>query len=141
MSAGVPLAELVDASAGIDHLLFTGIEGMAVRAHFDLQIVSQRRARLERIAAAAVDGNFFVLGMNAGFHGSRRWASLEKWARSVAPKTRPRKKMSYRSWTFFRLAKNAEGVGWNLRMCYVRLSTNFVDNSVDAMVAVPSKPQ
>jgi hypothetical protein len=42
---------------------------MAVRAHLDLQIVSERRTRLERVAARAGDGDLFVLGMYGGFHG------------------------------------------------------------------------
>jgi hypothetical protein len=42
---------------------------MAVRAHLDLQIMSEGRARLERITARAGDGDLFVLGMDGGFHG------------------------------------------------------------------------
>src|ERR1700719_2751031 len=66
---GVLLAELVHAARGVDDLLLAGIEGMAVRAHLDLQIVSERRTRLERVAARAGDGDLFVLGMYGGFHG------------------------------------------------------------------------
>src|SRR5262245_12480143 len=69
---GVLLAELVDAPRGIDDLLLAGIERMAVRAHLDLQIVPERRARLERVATRAGDGDLFVLGMNGGFHGGSR---------------------------------------------------------------------
>ena len=54
---GVLLAEFVDAAGGIDDLLLTGIERVAVRAHLDLQIVSEGRAGLERIAARAIDRN------------------------------------------------------------------------------------
>ena len=36
-NAGVFLAELVDATGGVDDLLLAGIERMAVRAHFDLR--------------------------------------------------------------------------------------------------------
>src|SRR5690348_6878922 len=43
----VLLAELVDATGGVHDLLLARIERMAVRAHLDLQIVPQRRARLE----------------------------------------------------------------------------------------------
>src|SRR3984893_6607554 len=66
---GVLLAELVHAARGVDDLLLAGIERVAVRAHLDLQIVSERRTRLERVAARAGDGDLFVLGMYGGFHG------------------------------------------------------------------------
>lgn len=62
-SGSVLLAELVHAARGIHDLLLTGIERMAVRADFHLQIVTQGRAGLERVAARAADGDLFVLGM------------------------------------------------------------------------------
>ena len=67
-SSCVALAELVDASTGIDHLLLAGIERMTIRTDFNLQIVAERRPRLKSIAAAAAHGNFFVLRMDAGLH-------------------------------------------------------------------------
>jgi hypothetical protein len=42
---------------------------MAVRAHLDLQIVTEGRARLERVPARAGDGDLFVLRVDSGFHG------------------------------------------------------------------------
>lgn len=66
--AGVLLTELVDATAGIDDLLFTGVERMAVGAHFDLKIVSQRRTRRKRVPATASHRRLFVFGVDAGFH-------------------------------------------------------------------------
>jgi len=42
---------------------------VAVRAHLDLQIVSEGRAGLERVAARAANRNLFVFGMALGFHG------------------------------------------------------------------------
>src|SRR3954466_7139519 len=66
---GVLLAEFVDAAGRIDDLLLTGVERVAVRAHLDLQIVSEGRAGLERVAARAADRNLFVFGMALGFHG------------------------------------------------------------------------
>lgn len=65
---GVLLAELVDAAAGVHNLLLAGIEGMAVRAHFDLQVMTQCRARDKYVATAASHIDVFVIGMNAGFH-------------------------------------------------------------------------
>lgn len=92
LSARVFLAELVDATAAIDHLLLTGIERMAIRADFDLQVVAQRRTRWKRVAAAAGHGNVFVLRMNAGFHGvAGLEPGSEKGARSVAAPFRARK--------------------------------------------------
>jgi hypothetical protein len=42
---------------------------MAVGADFDLQIVTQGRPRLERVAAGAAHADFFVFRMRIGFHG------------------------------------------------------------------------
>ena len=70
MLAGVLLAELVDAAAGVDDLLLARIEGVAVRADFDLQIVTEGRARVEGVPAAAGHGDLFVLGMDSVFHGT-----------------------------------------------------------------------
>jgi len=63
------LAELVDPAGGIHDLLLSRIEGMAVGADFDLQVVSQSRPRLERVAAGAAHVDFFVFRMRVGFHG------------------------------------------------------------------------
>jgi hypothetical protein len=65
----VLLAELVDATGGIDDLLLAGVERMTVRAHLDLQVVPQGRAGLEGVPAGAADGDLFVLGMGGRFHG------------------------------------------------------------------------
>ena len=43
---------------------------MAVGADFDLEIAADGRAGREGVAAGAGDGDFFVFGMNAGFHGN-----------------------------------------------------------------------
>jgi hypothetical protein len=68
-SAGVLLAELVDAAAGVDDLLLARIERMAVRADFDLQVVTEGRARMEGVPAAAGHRDLFVFGMDCVFHG------------------------------------------------------------------------
>jgi hypothetical protein len=70
-STRVFLAELINATTGIHDLLFARIEGMAVRTDFDLQIVPKRRARDERVPAAAHHGRIFVFGMNSGLHDFR----------------------------------------------------------------------
>src|SRR5437667_10705283 len=64
----VALAELLDATRCIDDLLLAGVERMARRADFNVQRLVDRRARLERDAAAAGHVNFAVLGMDVGFH-------------------------------------------------------------------------
>jgi hypothetical protein len=59
--------ETLDSASSIDQPLRAGIEGMAVRADFDLQLVD-RRARLERVAAGASNYASMVFGMDSGFH-------------------------------------------------------------------------
>ena len=68
-TTGSTVARMLDAR--VHDALFTRIEGVAVRAHFDGQVRAQRGAGDEGIAAGAADGDFFVLGMDGGFHG---WA-------------------------------------------------------------------
>src|SRR5690606_4616752 len=80
LAGGKPVAasKLVDSAAGIDDLLLTRVERMARRAHLDVQVVPERRARLDDVAAAARDRDFPVLGVNVCFHrasmGSQRGA-------------------------------------------------------------------
>src|ERR1700751_4399768 len=75
----VALAELLDTPRGIHDLLFAGVEGVACRAHFDMQRLVDRRARLERDAAAARHIDFSVFGMDIGFHFSRLSLGPERW--------------------------------------------------------------
>ena len=64
----VLLAEFIDAAAGIYNFLLARVERMAIGAHFDLQIMADRRAGLELIAAGAGDGDDFIFWMDTGFH-------------------------------------------------------------------------
>ncbi len=66
---GVALAELLNAAGGVEDLLLAGVERVAGRADFDVQVASERRARLEAVPAAAGDGDFVVLGVDFVFHG------------------------------------------------------------------------
>ena len=67
----ITLAEFLDAASGVDNLLLAGIERMAGRANFDVQLIfAQRGAGYESVATRAGDSDFFVIGMNAGFHGN-----------------------------------------------------------------------
>src|SRR5207237_4167435 len=64
----VTLTELLDASGRVNDLLLSRVERMARRTNFDVQRLVNRRARLERDAAAACHVDFAVFGMNIGFH-------------------------------------------------------------------------
>ena len=63
--------EALNAASGVDQLLLTGEEGMAVRADFHAQhIAFDGRARLEGVAAGAVHCNGMIVGMNTWLHGT-----------------------------------------------------------------------
>ena len=64
----VTLVKAIDASCGVDQLLFTCKEGVASRTDFDVQVALLGGASLECLAARAGDGNFNVFGMNSWFH-------------------------------------------------------------------------
>lgn len=64
----VALVEAIDASCGIDELLFTCEERVASRTDFDVQITFAGRARLETFAARAGDRYFDIFGVNSWFH-------------------------------------------------------------------------
>src|SRR5215217_4293897 len=54
----VALVEAIDASCGVDQLLFSGKEWMASRTDFDVQVTFLGGASLEGLAARAGDVNF-----------------------------------------------------------------------------------
>src|ERR1044072_1721484 len=64
----IALVEAVDASRGIDQLLLAGKERVASGTNFDVQGTFLCRARLERLAARAGDGNINVFWVNSWFH-------------------------------------------------------------------------
>ena len=64
----VALVEAIDASCGIDELLFTSEERVASRTDFDVQVTFLGGAGLECLAARAGDGYFDVFGVNSWFH-------------------------------------------------------------------------
>lgn len=68
--------ELSDPAAGIKNLLLAGVEGVAVRADVDLQVLAHGRARLEGIAASAGNVDLGVFGMDGRFHGGTRGGKL-----------------------------------------------------------------
>ena len=61
-------AEFVDPPRSINQFLLAGVEGVTGRAHVNMQVLGQGRARTEGIAATAGNGDLLVLGMDFGFH-------------------------------------------------------------------------
>src|SRR5215217_4909905 len=64
----IALIEAIDASCGIDQLLFAGKEWVASRADFNVQVSLLGRARLKRLAASAGNCNIDVFRVNSWFH-------------------------------------------------------------------------
>lgn len=64
----VALDKAVHASFGVDNLLLTGIERMAVAANFNADLLFGR-AKLDFAAAHARRSNVVILGVNSFFHG------------------------------------------------------------------------
>jgi hypothetical protein len=59
--------ESLDASCGIDQLLLTGEEGMALIADLDAELVLSGM-HFEGVAACTDRGHYVQLGMDIGFH-------------------------------------------------------------------------
>ena len=64
----IALVEAIDASSGIDQLLFAGEERMARGTNFDVQVAFLGRARRERLAASAGNSYIDVFWVNSWFH-------------------------------------------------------------------------
>lgn len=65
------LLELIDSSAGINELLLTGEERMALGANFDSDLFSALgvgRTGGHGLTASAPDDDFFIVGMDSLFH-------------------------------------------------------------------------
>ena len=130
--AGVLLAELVHATTRVHDLLLARVERVAVRADFNLQVLSEGRHRLKGVPAAALHGDHFVLGMNAGLHGFY-WAPLMgaplgNGARSVAMKTGHDKLRIVRPVLGRTMPRASSSAPFR---CKRRLSTKPVDKSVE----------
>ena len=61
------LVEAADTSAGIHHLLLTGVEGVTLRAHFNTDVLLGGTS-LDHVAAGAPDGGLLIVGMNSCLH-------------------------------------------------------------------------
>ena len=63
------LVEFLNATRCINNLLLAGVEGVAGRADFNVKrAFFHDGLRLENVTARAGDFNFFVFGMDIGFH-------------------------------------------------------------------------
>ncbi|ESQ08716.1 MAG: hypothetical protein N838_02995 [Thiohalocapsa sp. PB-PSB1] len=68
-SASILTAELVDAAAGIDYLLFAGVKRMAGRADLHMEFISCHcGARRELVTTTAHHLEITVRGMDSLFH-------------------------------------------------------------------------
>ena len=60
--------ELVHPASGVNDLLLARVERVAGRTDFDQQVLTQRRAGREFVAATTGYFDIAVIGMNVGFH-------------------------------------------------------------------------
>ena len=63
----VLLVELINAAAGVNELLLAGVEGVALGADFNGDVLLGA-AGFDDLAASAADGGLFVVGMDSGLH-------------------------------------------------------------------------
>jgi hypothetical protein len=77
VALGVLAAETLDTAGGVQHLLFTGEEGMAGGADFHVDIALMGRAGGERVTARAKNAYFVVSWVNCSLHSSL-WTSIAK---------------------------------------------------------------
>ena len=61
------LVETINTSTGIDQLLLAGIEGVALRADFNLDVLLSGTGRKD-VATGTADRGLFVLGMDTFLH-------------------------------------------------------------------------
>ena len=64
----VTFVEAIDASRGIDQLLFAGEERVAGRTYFDVQIALASRASFEALATRAGNCYLVIVWVNSWFH-------------------------------------------------------------------------
>ena len=63
------LLELVYATAGVQNLLLTGVEGVTLGTYVQVQVLGYGGAGLDHVTARAVGSDLVVLRMNTLFHG------------------------------------------------------------------------
>ena len=62
------LLKLVETTTGVNKLLLTGEEGMALRANFNAHFAALGRSGLGLGAASTLDSYFIIFGMDALLH-------------------------------------------------------------------------
>lgn len=67
-AATIFILKFTNATSGIKYLLFTGIERVTLRTHFDIEIMADGGTCFECIAACAAYLHGFVLGMGIFLH-------------------------------------------------------------------------
>ena len=127
---GVLLAEPIDATARVDDLLLARVERVAVGADFDLQVLAQRRTRLEHVAAAAGDLDRLVIRVDCVFHGRGLPAIGPKWAANYRFERAPVTSTARFGASPPSRARFSRSMALELQ----RLSTKAVDNFVDECV-------
>ena len=80
LADAVLATEFVDATASVHDLLLARIKGVAGGAHFDQEVLAERRTRREFIAATTSDLDVGIVGMDIGFHGFSLGSVPEKVA-------------------------------------------------------------
>ena len=68
-SAAVTAAELIDAACRVDYALLARIKWMTRSADFNVKILTEGRTGLKLVAAAAVDRQRGVIGVDFRLHG------------------------------------------------------------------------
>jgi len=63
------IGELLNAAAGVQYFLLTGVERVAFVANVGAQWSAQGRTSFERVTAAAGDCDYGVIRVNFWFHG------------------------------------------------------------------------
>ena len=61
--------EAIDPASRIEHLLLTGIKGVALRADFNVEVFIQRGSGRERLSTAAGNLDIGVVWVRIGLHG------------------------------------------------------------------------
>ena len=64
----ITFVKAIDAAGRVDQFLFTGEKWMTLGTNFDMKLLTERRAGLERISARAGDAYFVIFRMNFLFH-------------------------------------------------------------------------
>ncbi len=70
-AAAKTFLKAIDTTTTVQHLLFTRIKWVTLRADIDMDVLRQSRTSFNDIAATAGRGYFPIFGMNICFHSER----------------------------------------------------------------------